>query len=858
MAIAGAGLVVLAASRPAPSASETFAKFVDGYLDDFARRHPSIAAGNGIHAHDDLLDDFSAAAVRSEIAKLVEQARFLSTKIDTTSLTPDERVDRRILLGIIDGWLLEQQTLENWRRNPMQYAAALADGIHDLMTKESAPAPVRMRYIMAKLRAAPALLAAARTNIQNPPRLFAERGAAMMRGAADMLGKDLDLAFATETNSRLRDSLRRAADAVIPLVNAYAAYLEKDVAPRADGDFTIGAANLARRYLAEEMIDTPLDTLVAIGERELRKTQADFRAAAEKLAPGKDPQATWLSVRRNHPPMGGVVAATQSIVDSLTSFVASHGIASVPRWRTSRCRAGAAVRSRLRLDARLAAARAEAGEERFLHHRRSAGHAGAAARRMARALQLRVAVQHRGPRSDARALAAFHLHAQDAGQDSSHLDRAEPLSAALVGAGRLGALRGADGARRGIRQRRSTPASRPAQRRAHAHLSPALGNQGAHQAVDARPTPSAASRKRRTSPRPRRSAKPSAPRTTPPTAATSSASAAIIKLRADYAKRMGSRFNLREFHERFMTNGIAPIKAQRHVASARRHVVGDRMMAPRRTVRGRKVRVGVLGAGAWAEFAHLPGYKRDPRCELVAIADPVAERAKAFAEKFGIPDVVRLARAAHRTRRHRPRRRVHAERHAFRLRLGARSSAGKHVLCEKPVAYDYKDTLRAAALAQGTGCEDEARLHLSLQSGDAVHEGADRRRIRRHAVHLQRLRAELAVARSAERRCARWTIYADQSVIQVSSLEGYGAPIMDLGHLFMGSRFNEVVGTMKNFIPERVVRATGTMMRMNIDDGDIFIGELRERRDSGRSRRASSPSGTIPDSRRVSMEARAR
>ena len=31
---------------------------------------------------------------------------------------------------------------------------------------------------------------------------------------------------------------------------------------------------------------------------------------------------------------------------------------------------------------------------------------------------------------------------------------------------------------------------------------------------------------------------------------------------------------------------------------------------------------------------------------------------------------------------------------------------------------------------------------------------------------------------------------------------------------------------MRNFIPERMVRATGTMMRMNIDDGDIFIGEF--------------------------------
>ena len=31
---------------------------------------------------------------------------------------------------------------------------------------------------------------------------------------------------------------------------------------------------------------------------------------------------------------------------------------------------------------------------------------------------------------------------------------------------------------------------------------------------------------------------------------------------------------------------------------------------------------------------------------------------------------------------------------------------------------------------------------------------------------------------------------------------------------------------MRNFIPERMVRATDRMMRMNIDDGDIFLGEF--------------------------------
>ena len=51
----------------------------------------------------------------------------------------------------------------------------------------------------------------------------------------------------------------------------------------------------------------------------------------------------------------------------------------------------------------------------------------------------------------------------------------------------------------------------------------------------------------------------------------------------------------------------------------------------------RLIRVGVLGAGSWARFAHLPGYARDPRCEVVAIADPQADLAAEAAAEFGIP-----------------------------------------------------------------------------------------------------------------------------------------------------------------------------------------------------------------------------
>ena len=325
----GLGLALASCTKAPPRAGEPFAQFVDQYLDDFAARHPSIAGGNGLHQHDDRLDDFTAAGIATEIAALKRDRERLRA-FASSALTADERVDQMILDGVIDGWLLEQETLQSWKRNPMLYASALSDGVHNLMTMENAPAPVRMRRVIRKLAAAPTLLDAARTNITNPPKLFAERGVGMMRGAAAMLGADLPLAFASEKGTPLMDSLMRAAATAEPLITAYADYLEQELLPKATGEFRIGAEAVARRYRGEELIDQPLADLIAIGERELAIYQTQFRAAAAKLSPTRDPQDVWREIRRDHPKRGDVVAATQKLVDSLTAFVVSRGLAEIP------------------------------------------------------------------------------------------------------------------------------------------------------------------------------------------------------------------------------------------------------------------------------------------------------------------------------------------------------------------------------------------------------------------------------------------------------------------------------------------------------------------------------------------------
>jgi len=316
-------------ARGAAQTVTPFGKLVDDYLDRFAGYHPSIAAGNGLHAHDGQLEDFSAASIAAEVKWLQATKQSLS-RLDVSRLTPDERVDHRILLGIIDGWLLDLDTVRTWTRNPMIYATAVSDGVHNLMTMESSPAQERMRQIVTKLNGVPSLLAAARANIRQPPRVFVERAAVMFRGVADLLDKDLSLAFADVKDPALQNSLRTAADAARRAIEQYATELETTALAKATGSYAIGTANVEARYRAEELIDTPASALLTLGERELKKTQAEFTAAAARVDSKRPALDVWRDVLNDHPKRGEVAPAAQKIVDELFAFIRERRLVDVP------------------------------------------------------------------------------------------------------------------------------------------------------------------------------------------------------------------------------------------------------------------------------------------------------------------------------------------------------------------------------------------------------------------------------------------------------------------------------------------------------------------------------------------------
>jgi uncharacterized protein (DUF885 family) len=315
--------IACAGARPASE----FSRLVDDYLEQFSRRHPSIAAGNGLHAHDDALEDFSASAIASETVWL-RSVRTRLDAIDTRPLTADEAVDRRILQGIVDGWLLDLDTVKTWTRNPMIYASAITDGVHNLMTMESSPADARAQQATSKLEAVPRLVAAARKNIQQPPRVFVERAVAMFRGAAGLLERDLPLAFA-QVNAPIKFQLSSAAERARKAIDEYTAELESQV-PRSSDAFAIGTAAVEARYRAEELIDTPAATLLTIARRELEKSAHDFENAAAKIEAKRPALDVWHDVLRDHPRRGELAAAAQRTVDELFGFIRERALVNVP------------------------------------------------------------------------------------------------------------------------------------------------------------------------------------------------------------------------------------------------------------------------------------------------------------------------------------------------------------------------------------------------------------------------------------------------------------------------------------------------------------------------------------------------
>jgi len=288
------------ASSPEAIATAEYNGMVDEYFDAYFHFHPSEATAVGFHQFDNQLEDYSPKGRDAEIAFLLE-AKQGAGYAHTEFLNEEQRLDLKLLANAINARILELQEIRTWQKNPDIYSSSPTASIFLLMSRKFAPPAERLKSVIAREQQIPANLAAAKTNLKNPPRVYTEVAIEQMPGIINFFQKDVPEAFKDLTDAQLLAQFKAANNNVITELQRYETFLKSDLLPISKGDFRLGPELYRKKLLYEDMVEIPLDRLLQIGYDDLHKIKPSSSASRRRSIPRKRRSRCWPRWNRTIP-----------------------------------------------------------------------------------------------------------------------------------------------------------------------------------------------------------------------------------------------------------------------------------------------------------------------------------------------------------------------------------------------------------------------------------------------------------------------------------------------------------------------------------------------------------------------------
>ena len=247
------------------------AQFGDTFFDRFWQLNPDWALASGYYKYADRLvvpDERTRAAVLKQTEQWLAQLH----RFDAATLSPAVRADWAMLVNAFESdrwWLNEYRA---WQWNPAQYN--VADPLGLLLSLDYASVDERLRAILARLQHVPAYYAAARRNIDTPTLEHTRLAIDQNRGALGVFGEELEAAIASsalaERERQLFETRIAAAKAAI---EEHVAWLE-----RLEGALERGAAPARPFRIGRELYEKRFAFEIQSGE----SAEALYRRAVEE------------------------------------------------------------------------------------------------------------------------------------------------------------------------------------------------------------------------------------------------------------------------------------------------------------------------------------------------------------------------------------------------------------------------------------------------------------------------------------------------------------------------------------------------------------------------------------------------
>jgi uncharacterized protein (DUF885 family) len=231
--------------------------------------------------------------------------------------------------------------LREFEWNPLHYNVSAA--INGLLMREFAPLPTRLRTVKGRLAEVPEVIAQAKANLRNPPRIYTETAITQNVGSIRLVSTELDgfLAQAPDLKEQIAPVQARAVSAL----EDYGRWLKDELLPKSNGDFRLGDAKFRQklRYSLEsdlskeEILQRAQADLIATQEAAYEVALPMFKSFFPAQAAGGNPVDKKQVIARvlqklsdRHPTNDTIVSQATENLRQATSFVRSHDLVSVP------------------------------------------------------------------------------------------------------------------------------------------------------------------------------------------------------------------------------------------------------------------------------------------------------------------------------------------------------------------------------------------------------------------------------------------------------------------------------------------------------------------------------------------------
>jgi len=332
-----ATLAAPAKHAPAPAAAKgaarfpimqrRFEQFVSRYVDAQFAFNPGRATEAGRHTYDAKLPDLSAAAIAAEVHRIRAALTELDA-IDRAQLDDRTKLDYDLYHRKVEADLFELTEECRFENDPGRYNVGFT--LDPLISQQFAPPAVRLKSLIGRLKATPRLLAQGRANLKHPPHLFTEFAIEDFPGTFTYLETTVPKAFASVKDPALWKEYNQALKGAEAASAEHVAWMRDSLLARSDGTFVLGAEMYRKKLRYEEMVDTPLDTLLAIGLRELDRLEARYKVVAAELVPGGTVADALAKVRQHHPSRDSLLAVARSMLEKARSYSISSGFLAMP------------------------------------------------------------------------------------------------------------------------------------------------------------------------------------------------------------------------------------------------------------------------------------------------------------------------------------------------------------------------------------------------------------------------------------------------------------------------------------------------------------------------------------------------